>query len=229
MKRSTMILLGLGIISAAVVGVVLYRRRGQKGIAGYPVDLPSLKSEVEEPDEDDPVVTPVPYKTKSSRKLASSEKMNKTTCWITPDPTDHLSVKTQLVRTKPQKDRPKIGSSAELWRILKGRPERPQEEFEVVLLDNQNRITGIAQIAKGESNGVAVVPSDVLRPAILSGANRVILVHNHPSGSTTPSSSDQAVTTRMKSAGELLGITILDHIVVGEGGYGSLRDMGMIR
>jgi DNA repair protein RadC len=69
-----------------------------------------------------------------------------------------------------------------------------------------------------------VHPREVFRPAVRLGAAALVLVHNHPSGDPSPSSEDVALTERLRQAGELLGIRVLDHVVIGQGGYASLAE-----
>ena len=71
-----------------------------------------------------------------------------------------------------------------------------------------------------------VHPREVFRPALREAAAALILVHNHPSGDPTPSSEDREVTSRLAKAGEILGVRVLDHVIVAESGYCSLRDEG---
>lgn len=106
-----------------------------------------------------------------------------------------------------------------------------QECFVVLCLDAQNRVVGKPVVcAVGTAGSVAVAPRDVFREAIKRNACGVILAHNHPSGEVTPSSEDKVLTGRLRSGGELLGVTVLDHIVVsGTGrGYTSFADTGLL-
>jgi DNA repair protein RadC len=97
-----------------------------------------------------------------------------------------------------------------------------------VALDGQNHFLGEVDIAAGGSHGIAVTPKDVLRPLIRMGASAFILVHNHPSGSPTPSIEDVQMTRALMSVGEIVGIELVDHVIVGGrgGGYCSLYDLG---
>lgn len=102
------------------------------------------------------------------------------------------------------------------------------EEFHVLLLDTQNRVLRDLQITRGTLDASLVHPREVFRPAISEAAASVILVHNHPSGDPTPSAEDRAVTRQLGSAGELIGIDVLDHVIVGEGRYVSFAEGGMM-
>lgn len=100
--------------------------------------------------------------------------------------------------------------------------ESPAEEFLALFLDAANKVIGFERIARGTLTGVEVHPREVFRGAILASAAAIVVGHNHPSGDPTPSVEDIALTRRLRQAGELLGIPVLDHIVVGEDGHSSL-------
>lgn len=102
--------------------------------------------------------------------------------------------------------------AAEAFCSLVGNPDR--ECFVALLLDGKNRITGLHLVSQGSLNQSIVHPRETFKAAILANAAAVILAHNHPSGDTTPSSEDIAITRRLKEAGELLGVRILDHVIV---------------
>ena len=99
-----------------------------------------------------------------------------------------------------------------------------QEEFHLVTLDTKNQVIDTHSITKGTLEASLVHPREVFRRAIKDAAASVILVHNHPSGDATPSKEDIAVTRRLESAGELLGINVLDHIVLGRNSATSIRE-----
>ena len=90
-----------------------------------------------------------------------------------------------------------------------------QETFAVVLLDTQNKPIGRVDITTGTLDSSLVHPREVFRAAIAGSASSIILVHNHPSGDCTPSREDRAVTTRLIEVGDLVGIRVLDHVIVG--------------
>jgi DNA repair protein RadC len=96
--------------------------------------------------------------------------------------------------------------------------ELDREHTLAVLLDTRNRVIGINTVSVGTLNSTLVHPREVFKPAILANAASIILAHNHPSGDATPSSEDLALTQRMAQAGEILGIRVLDHLVLGEHG-----------
>ena len=102
----------------------------------------------------------------------------------------------------------------------------PQERFLVVLLDGRHRVLREVAISQGTLTASLVHPREVFRPALREAAAAIILVHNHPSGDPAPSQEDLEVTRRLVRAGEILGIPVLDHVVVAERGYVSLREQG---
>ena len=102
-----------------------------------------------------------------------------------------------------------------------------QEHLRVVLLDTKNHVTGVSEIYIGNVNSSVVRPAEVFRPAIRDNAVAIIVVHNHPSGDPTPSPQDVAITGQLRDSGELLGIEVLDHIVLGSQGHVSLKERGL--
>jgi len=103
-----------------------------------------------------------------------------------------------------------------------------QEHFMALYLDTKNQIIKEHLISKGTLNSSLVHPREVFNLAVKVSANSLILVHNHPSGDPTPSKEDEVVTKNLINAGEILGITILDHIVIGNNKFVSLREKGVI-
>ena len=97
-----------------------------------------------------------------------------------------------------------------------------REVAKVILLNNKNIIIKIVDIAFGGGNFAVLEPKEILQEAIKVGANRIILVHNHPSGDATPSKQDYLTNDRIYEAAEIIGIELLDHIVIGDGEYKSL-------
>lgn len=117
---------------------------------------------------------------------------------------------------------------AKLARAL-GAHELATESMWVLLLDARQKLAGVHECARGGVSAVAVALSDMLRAAIVTGAPALILVHNHPSGSTAPSAEDYAFTDRAAEACKLLSLSLLDHVIVAEGGHFSMLDMGDLR
>ena len=103
-----------------------------------------------------------------------------------------------------------------------------REQFLAVILNGRNQILGFNLIALGTLTSALVHPREVYKAAILANAAAIIVVHNHPSGDPEPSDEDKALTRRLKDAGEILGIRILDHVVIGDGRYVSLAEQGVL-
>lgn len=104
----------------------------------------------------------------------------------------------------------------------------PEEKLVMLTLDTKLKITGVFIVSIGTINENIVHPREVYKRAMLQNANCIVIAHNHPSGDTTPSKEDLAVTKRLKEAGELLGIRLLDHLILGNGTYRSLKEKGII-
>ena len=106
--------------------------------------------------------------------------------------------------------------------------DRRREYFVTLLLDGKNRIVLEEQISEGSLNQSIVHPREVFSRAVKESAAAVILVHNHPSGDPAPSREDREITRRLKEAGEVLGIRVLDHIIIGDGSYFSFVEQGLL-
>jgi len=103
-------------------------------------------------------------------------------------------------------------------------PQLGREAFWMLLLDGRNRVRDELCVSEGTLTATLVHPREVFGPALRGAAAAVILVHNHPSGDPTPSAEDVQLTDRMIQAGELVGIRVLDHVVVAQGGWASVMD-----
>lgn len=101
-----------------------------------------------------------------------------------------------------------------------------REHFYAVLLDNKHRKIKDVSVSLGSLTASIVHPRDVFTPVVRESAAAVIFVHNHPSGDPTPSREDIEITRRLREVGELMGVRVLDHIVVGKGRYVSFVDDG---
>jgi DNA repair protein RadC len=104
----------------------------------------------------------------------------------------------------------------------------PVEEFHVATLDAQHRLENDILVTRGILNSSLVHAREVFRQAIAENAYAVILVHNHPSGDPTPSAEDRLVTSELVSAGKVLGIEVLDHVIIGRGRYTSFAESGIL-
>ena len=103
-----------------------------------------------------------------------------------------------------------------------------KEFFLCIHLDGKNRIVCLDRVSVGSLNQSIVHAREVLKAALLSSAAALLLVHNHPSGDPQPSSEDLNITRRLKEAGDLIGIPVLDHIIIGEGQYVSFVERGLL-
>ena len=99
-----------------------------------------------------------------------------------------------------------------------------QEEFHALLLNTRHCVIREVAVTRGILDASLIHPREVFRLAVVEGAAGIILVHNHPSGDPTPSAEDRAVTRQLAEAGRALGIPVLDHVVVGDGGWRSAAD-----
>ncbi len=102
------------------------------------------------------------------------------------------------------------------------------EVFIVVMLNVKLKIIGVRTVSKGTLDRTPVHPREVFAPAIKEMAHSVVVAHNHPSGSTEPSTDDINLTKRLKQAGEIIGIRLLDHIIVGRKNYSSFKTLGLM-
>ncbi len=103
-----------------------------------------------------------------------------------------------------------------------------QEQVFVILLNRKNVPISREQVTIGTTSSCLLDPSTVFRPAILAGASCIILSHNHPSGDPSPSSADMRITKKIKEAGKVLDIDVLDHVIIGENDCYSFSDKGLI-
>ncbi len=120
-----------------------------------------------------------------------------------------------------------ICSGESVYRILGPRlREDRKESFWVLLLDQKHRLRKTERISEGTLSMTPVHPREAFSPAVRESAAAVIFVHNHPSGDPEPSQEDWTLTSRLVESGRILGIRVLDHVVVGDRAYVSLRDRG---
>ena len=131
---------------------------------------------------------------------------------------------------KPKLDGASFCSSQDVADFYRPRlKDAKQESFYCALLDVKNRfIHEAVVVSKGTLTASLVHPRDTFKAAIRESAAAVIFIHNHPSGDTRPSQEDILLTKRLVQAGEVLGIRVLDHIIVGDGSHFSFRDRGLM-
>ncbi len=107
--------------------------------------------------------------------------------------------------------------------------EQKKERFITLYLDTKNQILKEETVSIGSLNASIVHPREVFKSALMESSASVIMIHNHPSGDPSPSREDIMVTEKLVEGGKLLGIDVLDHIIIGDGRYVSLKDEGFVR
>lgn len=124
----------------------------------------------------------------------------------------------------------RFAGSADIFRHFHaGMRDLKVERFFVVLLDGKHRFLSSHLVSQGTLTSSPVHPREVFAPAIRQSAAAIVLVHNHPSGDPSPSADDLEITRRLCSVGDLVGIRVVDHVVIGDGGFVSLSDRGLLR
>jgi len=126
-------------------------------------------------------------------------------------------------------DKIKITCSNDIYELMK--PELldiPKEEFWTILLNRANRLIKKEQVSSGGISGTVADPKVIFKSALDHYASSIILIHNHPSGNLKPSQADINLTNKMKEAGKLLEIPVLDHIIFGDENYLSFADEGLL-
>ena len=126
-------------------------------------------------------------------------------------------------------ERPQLTSPADMAHLLM--PDMSlleQEELRVIVLDTRSRLLGVETVYRGNLNAVIVRPVEVFKPAIKAGrAAAIVVAHNHPSSDCSPSPEDVQLTRQLVAVGDLLDITVLDHLIIAGSGYVSLRERGL--
>lgn len=117
-------------------------------------------------------------------------------------------------------------SPLDIYNAVKDYATKETEHFLVVTLDGSNTIINTHLVTMGLVNRTLVHPREVFRPSISDNATAIVLVHNHPSGNMEPSGDDLECTQRLRKAGLLLGIQVLDHVIISKNGYRSLMETG---
>ena len=136
-------------------------------------------------------------------------------------------VRIALVRDGDSQYGQKIRRGVDVFRLLKDELiGADRERFLVLLLDNRHNVLAVEEVAVGSVSQALVHPREVYKSAMLTNASAIICVHNHPSGDPAPSGEDRAITKRLKDAGELLGIPLLDHVIIGSETYHSFVEAG---
>jgi DNA repair protein RadC len=131
------------------------------------------------------------------------------------------------VRIGPE-DLATVHSGEDVARLLEDMALLPQEQFRVLMLNARHRVLRVETPFVGGQSSVEVHPREVFRRAVEAGAAGIVAVHNHPSGDPTPSMEDRRLTHRLEDAGQVLGIPLLDHVIIGQGRYVSFRESGFM-
>jgi DNA repair protein RadC len=137
-----------------------------------------------------------------------------------------LGGRRQIAEVKQKKS---IGHSKDIYELFKPKlADLMHEEFWILLLNQGLKIIGERQVSEGGMTSTAVDARKIFRLAIDEGAASIALAHNHPSGNLKPSNEDVLLTNRLKEAGKLLDVKVIDHVIVAETGYYSFADEGML-
>lgn len=127
------------------------------------------------------------------------------------------------------KEKKKITSPLDVVEFFMAEMEHlKKEHFKIVMLDTKNQIIATEEVSVGNLNSSIVHPREVYKEAIKRSSASIILVHNHPSGDPTPSKEDINITRRLVECGELLGIRVLDHVIIGKKRHISLKEMEIL-
>lgn len=124
---------------------------------------------------------------------------------------------------------PAIAGPTDIYTLLA--PEMQsleQEQLRVLLLDTRHQVRDVVTLYQGTVSELPVRPAELFRDAVRANAPAIALAHNHPSGHPEPSEPDARLTREAAKAAELLGITLLDHVVIGHGGFVSLKERGVL-
>jgi DNA repair protein RadC len=129
------------------------------------------------------------------------------------------------VQAASRRSRPSLRSPARVNELLAGELRGlSQETFHALLLDGKHRLRRRQRVSEGTLTSSLVHPREVFGPALREGAAALIVAHNHPSGDPEPSAEDLAVTRRLIEVGRILGVPLLDHVVIADEGYVSIRE-----
>lgn len=121
----------------------------------------------------------------------------------------------------------KLNTPDDIYEFLKDSVQLDKEPEEVVFmlaLDNKKKLICCCEVSRGGIDRAVLSPRDVYKRALVANAKSIVIAHNHPAGTTTPSIEDKVVTRALKEAGEILDVKLLDHIIIGEKGYYSFYE-----
>ena len=133
----------------------------------------------------------------------------------------------KLVREGAETHQPyRIRGPSDVHRAFAKLSTCDRERFYSLHLDSKHQVCGLELVTQGVLDASLVTPREVYKAAILGNAAGLILVHNHPSGDPNPSSDDRAITSALKRSGDLIGIHLLDHVIIGDNSYFSFMEAG---
>ena len=125
---------------------------------------------------------------------------------------------------RPLVNRPELAANL----IMEEIRYHDKEHFKALLLDTRNRCIATVSVSVGSLNANVAHPREVFKEAVSHSAASIIVAHNHPSGDPTPSEEDKGLTRRLVEAGKIMGIEVLDHVIIGDGCWVSLKEKGMM-
>ena len=137
-----------------------------------------------------------------------------------------LEVRVQLIRDKNNVKGPVVKSPEDVYELVKHLKDSDREQFLTICMSIKNEVLSIETTSVGTLTANLVHPREVFKTAILQNAAGIIVAHNHPSGETTPSEEDIKITKTLFEASKIIDIPLLDHLIVGNCIYKSLKEMG---
>lgn len=136
-----------------------------------------------------------------------------------------LKCRVCLVMENPSVKQLEVTGEKDIYNLV--RDELVSSDREIllsVLLNGMNKVIGVENVAMGGLNSCSFLPKDILKSAILANASGIVVCHNHPSGTLTPSPQDLEMTDKLVKAGEIVGIMVLDHLIVSHEGFRSIMN-----
>jgi DNA repair protein RadC len=123
-----------------------------------------------------------------------------------------------------------ITNAKDVWTVLHDRLDKEDQEVAIILLlDTSLNVRGAAEVSRGERDSTVIPIADILRLALLDGATAIVLVHNHPTGQSSPSDDDKTSTLALAAACEQVGLCLMDSVVLGRNEWYSMADSGILK
>ena len=122
----------------------------------------------------------------------------------------------------------KVTSSRAIFELFKDIWKECVEKFYVLHMNNKHVVQSVQLISTGSLTASIVHPREAFKAALIAGSAVIAFVHNHPSGDPKPSDEDVEITKRLKEVGSIVGIKVIDHIIIGDGEFFSLKDNGLL-